>query len=587
MATCSYNQNNYTAEITNFKSSELYDRLNIIYRFNEILKTDDKMIIPWNLFLRKLADVEVVESLTGEAIAYTNRAKSLIQHAIENRRMYENEAPNPNVTKASLQGVLKKKGFIRELKDPYQIDNVLGLSKRNSGATFSVPGAGKTTEALAFFALKAKVDDCLLVVAPINAFSAWNDEIKECFGDKELSFTPINTTKPMQVKKLLNGGDRFYIVNYHKLDRIKTLLAQFMLQRDVFLFLDESHYIKTYGSIRTSAALSLAHLPKSKLIMTGTPLPNALEDLIPQFNFIYPEINSNVDDIVEKIKKVYVRTPRNLLDIPDGIFKPIVIPLGDSMRRLYRVFRQDVISSLDYQTAVEIKKIKQSVMLILQLISNPRLLLDKVSNIPGFPVELLQEVGSPKIDYACERARYYSAKNQKVILWTTFRKNIEIIAYRLKDINCKIIMGGVSSDERAYAIEQFNNSPDCNVIVINPAAGSEGISLHHNCHHAIYIDRTFNAVHWLQSQDRIRRIGQSFNPEYEILVHKDTIDFRISDRLLQKTKLMEKVLNDYTINVEQQPVQYVDDEDASYDNEFDIDSNDLEFVMQSFRDGLN
>ncbi|MBT5269112.1 MAG: hypothetical protein HOL70_06670 [Candidatus Marinimicrobia bacterium] len=55
---------------------------------------------------------------------------------------------------------------------------------------------------------------------------------------------------------------------------------------------------------------------------------------------------------------------------------------------------------------------------------------------------------------------------------------------------------------------------------------------------------------------------------------------------MQKTKLMEKVLNDYTINVEQQPIQYVDDEDATYDNEFDIDRNDLEFVMQSFRDGL-
>ena len=586
MAFCLYNKTNYSAELSAFEGRELYDRLNIVYRNYDILKTEERMIVPWNLYLRKLSDVFAIEEQSGEKIEYSQEAEILIQYAQQNQAMYENEAIQNNITKDTISGLLKDRGFKRKLKKPYQIDNVLELSKRNSGATFSVPGAGKTTEALAFFTLKAAEEDVLLVVAPINAFSAWDLELRGCYVNDSLSFTPINTTKSLQVKKLLNTGRRFYIVNYHKLHKIKDLLADFMLANNVFLFLDESHYIKTYGSIRTSAALSIAHLPKAKLIMTGTPLPNSLEDLVPQFNFIYPEINSNVENIVDKIRKVYVRTPRNLLKIPDGTFTPVAIPLGEPMRKLYRVFRKDVISNLEYHTAIEIKKIKQSVMLILQLISNPILLLNKVSNIPGFPLDLLQSLTSPKLDYACERARHFNSKGQKVVIWTSFRENIKTIAYRLQDINCKIIMGGITPEERALAIDQFNNSSECNVIVINPAAGSEGISLHHHCHRAIYIDRTFNAVHWLQSQDRIRRIGQKYNPEYEILIHMDTIDDRIGDRLNQKTKLMEKVLNDYTISVEQEPIFYVDDEDEYIDQDVDIDRNDLDYVMQVFRDGF-
>ena len=66
----------------------------------------------------------------------------------------------------------------------------------------------------------------------------------------------------------------------------------------------------------------------------------------------------------------------------------------------------------------------------------------------------------------------------------------------------------------------------------------------------------------------------------------DTIDDRIGDRLNQKTKLMEKVLNDYTISVEQEPIFYVDDEDEYIDQDVDIDRNDLDYVMQVFRDGF-
>jgi len=66
-----------------------------------------------------------------------------------------------------------------------QLRNVRKLTSWGSGATFSVPGAGKTTEALALYAFHRKSDSCLLVVCPKNAFAAWEEQLEECMPTEE------------------------------------------------------------------------------------------------------------------------------------------------------------------------------------------------------------------------------------------------------------------------------------------------------------------------------------------------------------------------------------------------------------------
>ena len=88
------------------------------------------------------------------------------------------------------------------------------------------------------------------------------------------------------------------------------------------------------------------------------------------------------------------------------------------------------------------------------------------------------------------------------------------------------------------------------VLVANPAAAGEGISLHKECHRSIYIDRTFNAAHFLQSRDRIHRLGLPKNTQVKetILVHENQIDLKVEQNLKEKLDLMENVLNDFSIN---------------------------------------
>ena len=75
---------------------------------------------------------------------------------------------------------LKEKGFSRKLTAE-QTRNVSKLVSLPSGATFSVPGAGKTTEALAFYFYKKTEDTRLFIVAPKNAFAAWEEQLSSLY----------------------------------------------------------------------------------------------------------------------------------------------------------------------------------------------------------------------------------------------------------------------------------------------------------------------------------------------------------------------------------------------------------------------
>ena len=63
----------------------------------------------------------------------------------------------------------------------------------------------------------------------------------------------------------------------------------------------------------------------------------------------------------------------------------------------------------------------------------------------------------------------------------------------------------------------FHNDPHCALLIANPAAAGEGISLHTVCHNAIYLDRSYVSTHYLQSIDRIHRLG--LRPDQETHIH--------------------------------------------------------------------
>ena len=86
-------------------------------------------------------------------------------------------------------------------------------------------------------------------------------------------------------------------------------------------------------------------------------------------------------------------------------------------------------------------------------------------------------------------------------------------------------------------------------LVANPAAAAESISLHEQCNYALYLDRTYNAGQFLQSQDRIHRLidkdrEQQKYIEVYYLALPGCVDEKVHDALNRKIDNMANFLND-------------------------------------------
>jgi SNF2 family DNA or RNA helicase len=155
-----------------------------------------------------------------------------------------------------------------------------------------------------------------------------------------------------------------------------------------------------------------------------------------------------------------------------------------------------------------------------------------------------------------------ASSGKKVLIWSSFVRNVEVIAMRLRDLGAVFIHGGVDAgdedddDTREGKIRLFHDEDRVRVMVANPAAAGEGVSLHKVCHHALYVDRTFNAAHYLQSEDRIHRLGLGKDEKtfIEILESEGTIDEVVRLRLNVKVDRMARALDDASLQID--PIPY-------------------------------
>ena len=100
------------------------------------------------------------------------------------------------------------------------------------------------------------------------------------------------------------------------------------------------------------------------------------------------------------------------------------------------------------------------------------------------------------------------------------------------------------------------------------------------CQYAIYVDRSFNAAHYLQSEDRIHRLGLRPNqtPVVEILECEDTLDEVIRARLNSKINTMATALNDSSLRIDNIPLEVEE-------NGSGLDDDDVQAILSYFFDG--
>lgn len=511
----------------------------------------------------------------GTEVEVTPAAAELLRRATANAARYKAASETSALEPSLLVKGLNAKGFTRALTE-HQLRNISRLAPLPAGATFSVPGAGKTTEALAVFYYNAAPTDRLLIIAPKNAFAAWDEQLVLCVPGTKDAFVRLRGGED-RIRRLLESSPRFMLITYQQLVRVKGQIAEHLAQNNISVYLDESHRIKSGIDRQTpQAVLNLSHLPTRKLIMSGTPMPQSIEDMLPQFTFLYPEIHAESSTVVDLMRPIYVRTNKRELGLPPVDRILTELPMAPVQAELYRLMKYEVAreaaSALSARTRMAFRSLGRSVAKLLQFVSNPALLSNDIAFAQADLLRaVLAEGDSPKIRYVLKRTRELARDGQKVLIWSSFVRNVEYLASRLSDLGALYIHGGVDTGDedddetREGKIRLFHDSADAMVLVANPAAAAEGISLHSVCHHAIYLDRTFNAAHYLQSEDRIHRLGLAPGQKttIEIVECKTTIDETVRYRLSDKVHAMADALNDSSLRIDPIPLDppSIDDPD--------------------------
>lgn len=562
------------------------------------IETSISASLPWWTFISLRQEfgqfLRTFELSPGSGLTISPKAEELLRQSARNAQSYEDATNSLVPSGEDIVERLNSLGFRRTLTK-HQLRNVCRLASLPAAATFSVPGAGKTTEALATFFLRAKALERLLVVAPKNAFAAWDEQIETCMPQIAGSFSRLRGGSE-KIRTILADDPRFMLITYQQLPTAREVVAAHISRFDTHVYLDESHRIKG-GLTRKApqAILSMAHLPIGKLVMSGTPMPQSKDDLIPQLAFLYPEIPIEAEDAVELMKPIYVRTNKAELGLPPVTRTVVSLAMAPVQRELYLLMKREVhreaATALTIRSKQAFRTLGRSVTRLLQFVSNPALLSSEIDSAhPDLYRAVLAEGDGPKLTYVVKRARQLVRGGSKVLIWSSFVQNVEYISQRLSDLGAVYIHGGVDAGDedddetREGKIKLFHDNPNINVLVANPAAASEGISLHTVCHHAIYLDKTFNAAHYLQSEDRIHRLGLASDQttNIEIVECEDSIDETVRERLVFKVGVMSKALSDSSLNIDPIPIDITEETE---DDSTGIDVGDVNALIESLLRG--
>jgi len=140
-------------------------------------------------------------------------------------------------------------------------------------------------------------------------------------------------------------------------------------------------------------------------------------------------------------------------------------------------------------------------------------------------------------------------KKEKVIIWTIFVSNADQLQSYLNQnsIKSKLLIGRIEDYEREEVIQSFNDPDnlDFQVVIANPFTIGESVSLHKGCHSAIYLERDYNCASYLQSLDRIHRVGLDPNQitTYYYFLSQDSVDEIINEKIDIKIERMAKVID--------------------------------------------
>jgi SNF2 family DNA or RNA helicase len=436
---------------------------------------------------------------------------------------------------------------------PHQAAAVDKVRPSRVGGLFMEMGTGKTRAAIELAYQRRTRYDRMIWFCPVSLKQTIAYEWRK---HTDLPDSAICVFDDRTSERTLPRDALVFIVGIESMsssDRV-VFAARSLITTRSFVVVDESSFMKGYKSLRSERLRILTQHCRYRLILTGTPLTQGVQDLFAQMRFLSPKIlgyhsyysfAANHLEYSDKYPGMIVRahntgllaakmapyvyqvTKAECLDLPAKLYERRYCDLTGPQRNAYAQAKEELLFAVDEED-LSVYHIFRLFTALQQIVCG---FWQRQGETLIFPHRRLGLLDGALADIAAD---------EKVIIWAKYRRCIADITNHLRQQHGKSsvaqFFGDLSEHDRAVELERFRQQ--ARFLVATPATGGYGLTLN-NAACVVYYTNGFKYAERIQSEDRCHRIGQTQPVTYIDLVATGTIDQRIQDALVRKESLID------------------------------------------------
>jgi len=451
----------------------------------------------------------------------------------------------------------KVPGYIKAELRSYQEEGVKWLERVRmmhlGGILADDMGLGKTLQAICGMSqILEKEGGQALIVCPTSLLYNWKEELNK-FNPK---LKPLVVDGiPQNRKKLIDSiGDFDVIITSYTL--LQKDLEAYQASCFKYVILDEAQHIKNRGTRNAKSVKAIKG--EHRLILSGTPIENALEELWSLFDFLMPGFLSSYERFVEKyIRPQGVQLTKNLEylkkkvgpfimrrmkadvlhDLPPVSEIVYHCQLTPTQMELYKSYAQSARDELTKLVAKEgFDRVQIHVLATLtrlkQICCHPAIFA-KDEVVPG---------DSAKYDMLMDLLENLIESRKKTVIFSQYTKMLKILKDDLEKKGVKISYLDGSSKNRLETVKEFNQDPTIRIFLVSLKAGGTGLNLV-GADTVIHYDMWWNPAIEAQATDRVHRMGQTSSVSSYKLITLGTIEEKIAEMQQRKKGLVKKVVS--------------------------------------------
>lgn len=439
----------------------------------------------------------------------------------------------------------------------YQVEGIHWLEKLRlmflNGILADDMGLGKTLQAIVAIAQCRKNSSApAFIVCPTSLLYNWKEEFAKFHpGLKVLVVDGIPTAR----KKSIQMQDKYdvLITSYSLLQKDIDLYKSYIFS---YLVLDEAQYIKNRGT-RNAKSVKLIQA-KHRIILSGTPIENCLEDLWSLFDFLMPGFLNSYDRFFEKYircsgevqarnleylrKKIAPFIMRRLkCDVLDDL-PPISeityhCQLTDTQRDLYSSYSASARDEL--MRLVERDGFEKVQIHVLATLTR----LKQICCHPAIFAKAGPDQGdSAKYEMLLDLVHSLIEGNHKTVIFSQYTKMLQIMKNDFKKMGIRFAYLDGTSKNRLQIVKQFNEDREITIFLISLKAGGTGLNLV-GADTVIHYDMWWNPAVESQATNRVHRLGQKEKVSVYKLVTLNTIEEKIVEMQKNKQGLVQQIVS--------------------------------------------